>query len=1032
MPIKVTLKNKKGKIEDLPGLNINEGECVFPFFYKDNEYTDSCFKGKKGDWCATETNPKTKTVKKWAYCIDDEEGEPSPTGAPAPKPKEKPASKPKKVTKKKARPDIGIKVPDNMLVPLSKKIVPKTWVQNNRKAFVNWFDSNFGSYRVKTGTKFTKSEKFSFFNHQKIIKDYMTNISPYRGLLLYHGLGVGKTCGSIGIAEGFRNSRKIVVLLNKSLTQNFRENLKFCGYDYFRTNQHWIFHKFEGKDDPMKKYARMLGITIKKDLGGAWFIDFDKPPNYASIPKGKRDQIDRQINEMIDKKFTFLPLDGLQEKRLQKMQEERFFDNKVLIVDEVHNLTNAMSKSRPGVRARYLYDMIMNAENLKLVFLSGTPMINNLFETAKLFNMLRGYIKTWEIQLMDKHSAPIWEKIDATLKKHPLIDQLFINKRNNTINLTRVPEDYNNTSKGLVLKDDDDDEMDDEQFTNLLASLLPGGKKINIVKHTAFPESEEAFMALFFDPIKNVVKNQELFKRRILGLVSYYRTQDKSKIPTVRTNEVVEVPMSPYQFMLYAKIRKVEIENDKKRGRSKKTTSKKEIDPEQEIFAVKSSYRAYSRMHCSFVFPESIPRPYPVNEKGEVIDDGLGDETEEKEVKSAEKDRAQAYEVEKGKALKKLDRQRETFLVVDEPEKLLKYSPKYNIIVDSIKSMNGTSFVYTEYKTLEGIAVLSIVLKANGFAPFNIKKDESGNWVIDVDPEDEGKPKYAFWGDKGETSELIRRIYNNDYDELPTSLREQLTGKSNLRGGVIKVLLTTKTGAEGIDLKNVRQVHIVEPYWNPVRMKQVKGRAVRVGSHLQLPPEDRLVDIYTYLATIPADLLSENRTIQMDTGGMTSDQALFELSQKKLSIMEDLLRMIKEASIDCSLNYNDTFDTEEPFTCVDFGTSLAPDAYSFVPDINKEIEDKDMKRVITKVKWVPKIIKVKVSGKVREFALKPAPLGEPQLLFDLKVLRDSKRSGEPIGELVKTPEGKRTIKLYAKSKKKLMGKGKKKSRKSKK
>ena len=152
---------------------------------------------------------------------------------------------------------------------------------------------------------------------------------------------------------------------------------------------------------------------------------------------------------MIDKKFTFLPLDGLQEKRLQKMQEERFFDNKVLIVDEVHNLTNAMSKSRPGVRARYLYDMIMNAENLKLVFLSGTPMINNLFETAKLFNMLRGYIKTWEIQLMDKHSAPIWEKIDATLKKHPLIDQLFINKRNNTINLTRVPEDYNNTSKDL-------------------------------------------------------------------------------------------------------------------------------------------------------------------------------------------------------------------------------------------------------------------------------------------------------------------------------------------------------------------------------------------------------------------------------------------------------------------------------------------------------------------------------------------------------------------------------------------------------
>ena len=49
----------------------------------------------------TETNPKTKTVKKWAYCIDDEEGEPSSTGAPAPKPEEKPTSKPKKATKKR-------------------------------------------------------------------------------------------------------------------------------------------------------------------------------------------------------------------------------------------------------------------------------------------------------------------------------------------------------------------------------------------------------------------------------------------------------------------------------------------------------------------------------------------------------------------------------------------------------------------------------------------------------------------------------------------------------------------------------------------------------------------------------------------------------------------------------------------------------------------------------------------------------------------------------------------------------------------
>ena len=1026
-PIKVTLKNKKGKIEDLPGLDINKGECVFPFFYKDEEYKDKCFQGKKGEWCATEVNPKSKTVRKWAYCLKEGEGEPSSEGAPAPKKATKPAPK-KKINTKKKKLDNPFKVPEEFVVPKTKKIIPKTWMPNNRKAFVNWFDTNFEKYRVKKGTKFVKGDKFSFFNHQKIIQDYMSSVSPYRGLLLYHGLGVGKTCGSIGIAEGFRNSRDIVVLLNKSLTQNFRENLKFCGYDYFRTNQHWIFHKFTGKDDALKKYARILGIPLKRDLGGAWFIDFEKPPNYSSIPKEKRDQIDRQINDMIDKKFTFLPLDGLQEKKLQKMKDERFFDNKVLIVDEVHNLTNAMSKSFPGIRARYLYDMIMNAEDMKLIFLSGTPMINNLFETAKLFNMLRGYIVTWEIQLLDKHSAPVWGKITSVLEKHSAIDQLFINKRNNTISLTRVNSEFKKTPRGLVINEDDnDDELTNEEFTKMIEGLLPGKKKTTIVKHTAFPESEEEFMNLFFDPIKNRVKNEELFKRRILGLVSYYRTQDKSKIPTVRTNEVIEVPMSDYQFGQYATIRKVEIENDKRRGKSKKTTSKKEVDPEKELFSVKSSYRAYSRMHCSFVFPESIPRPYPLNEKGEVIEDAE-EPVEEKDEKKMEKDRAAAYEVEKSKTLRKLDRQRETFLVVDDSEKLLKYSPKYNVIIDSINSMNGTSFIYTEYKTLEGIAVLSICLKANGFAPFNIKKNESGNWVIDEAEEDRGKPKYAFWGEKGETSELIRRIYNNDFEDLPPSLREGLKGKSNLRGGVIKVLLTTKTGAEGIDLKNVRQVHIVEPYWNPVRMKQVMGRAVRVGSHLQLPPAERLVDIYTYLAVIPPDLLAEDRTIQMDSGGNTSDQALYDLSQKKLSIMDTFLKMIKEASVDCSLNYNDTVNTAEPFTCLDFGSSVSSEAYSFIPDIKKEIEDKDLSRVITKVKWTPKIIKAKVKGKMREFALKPAPPDEPQLLFNVTVLRNSKRSGQPIGEIIKTPEGKTSIKFYAKSKKAVKGGSKKKKK----
>ena len=121
-------------------------------------------------------------------------------------------------------------------------------------------------------------------------------------------------------------------------------------------------------------------------------------------------------------------------------------------------------------------------------------------------------------------------------------------------------------------------------------------------------------------------------------------------------------------------------------------------------------------------------------------------------------------------------------------------------------------------------------------------------------------------GGDEEMSDIIRKVYNNDFEELPKSLKSQSekSGKNNLRGDILKVLLTTKTGAEGIDLHNVRQVHVVEPFWNPM-VKQVKGRAVRVGSHVQLPPSDRTVEIFTYLASITKPQLKSDKQIADDS-----------------------------------------------------------------------------------------------------------------------------------------------------------------------
>ena len=106
-------------------------------------------------------------------------------------------------------------------------------------------------------------------------------------------------------------------------------------------------------------------------------------------------------------------------------------------------------------------------------------------------------------------------RLEEILERHPLIDQLFINKRNNFISLTRVPDDYVNTTKGLVIKEDDDDELNDEDFTKMIESIVPGKRKqqLLIILHSL---KLKINLCLYFLTIKNQVKNNELYKRRII------------------------------------------------------------------------------------------------------------------------------------------------------------------------------------------------------------------------------------------------------------------------------------------------------------------------------------------------------------------------------------------------------------------------------------------------------------------------------------------------------------------------------------
>ena len=93
--------------------------------------------------------------------------------------------------------------------------------------------------------------------------------------------------------------------------------------------------------------------------------------------------------------------------------------------------------------------------------------------------------------------------------------------------------------------------------------------------------------------------------------------------------------------------------------------------------------------------------------------------------------------------------------------------------------------------------------------------------------------------------------------QTPQPLVPELTSihPNNLYGEVIKVIMITSSGSEGITLKNVRYVHL-PLYWHPVRGEQVIGRARRIRSHDALPEEERTVEVFQYLMVLSEEQLT--------------------------------------------------------------------------------------------------------------------------------------------------------------------------------
>jgi len=777
----------------------------------------------------------------------------------------------------------------------------------------------------------SKSSK-DLFHYQKIVRDYLLIETPYRGLLLYHGLGSGKTCSSIAVAESLLDTKKVFVLLPASLQDNYRGEIRKCGDPIYAYEQFW---ESRNLSDESREQAKGMGISeLFLDKNGKFYVTVSgRPPNFRTLPQNDQTLIKKQIDDILEQRFTFINYNGISSANVDKIlppDTPRMFDNSVVIIDEAHNLIGAVLQEREIKKK--LYDMIYNAKDCKVVCLSGTPVVNRPNEIAYLMNLLRGPIERVSIPVK---SAISWDEgmMTSFFRKQKDIDTIEYNSVKRTIMLTRNPPHfetvYSEKNERIAVKYNKDLDQEpnikkwvmkwkNEFESEFGGTELPDEEKLVVEMLECLPTKFEDFMNTFVDGLK--VKNALMFQKRIQGLVSYFKGADERLIPK-RIGEdetLVKIPMSDQQFTQYLEVRWIEIQSDSKRGKTSANANESY-----------GSYRMTSRLLCNYAVPSEF-RPTKEERQDENAKDF------------------------KPEILEKLRADPKRFL---SEEGLAIFSPKMLQMLRDIKKNIGedgkyrNQFIYSQYRTLEGLGIFGAVLEANGFQEYKLVKKQ-GIWEEDPSMKP-GVPAYAsFLGGEGEERELFRQIFNESYsDTFPENL------KAAIKERRLCVFMASSAGAEGITLANVRNVYIMEAYWNPARIDQVIGRAIRICSHARLPMDERNVEVKMYLSVFTPEQITtgegpnivpirrNDMVLKRYEGDeprdafMSSDEFLYEVAYEKSRIIKNIALLLKQAAIDCEV-HRKLHSKEKPvIQCMRFDSTATSEDLAFKPAYTSDEKD---------------------------------------------------------------------------------------------
>jgi superfamily II DNA or RNA helicase len=732
----------------------------------------------------------------------------------------------------------------------------------------------FRDTEVKEKVDYNKIEynkkEFTLEPHQVFLKNYISPDTPYNGILVFHQTGVGKTCTAISIAEGFKKTLKNMnkkILVLSTLQQNFKEELYSFYKERIKKNPEDIVQctgkAYElGEESIYLTQQQKEREVYKLKKSYYQFFGYKKFANHITDNTGGWKGEEELINEKI-KKFI-----------------SKEFDDRVIIIDEIQNIKTDNRKELKSVQP-ILQSIIKYGKNIKLILMSATPMFDRPDEIIFYINLL---LQNDGRETINKNE--IFNKNDGTLK-------------------------------------------------------LEGEKKLrNAFKgYVSYVRGEKPFIF----PFRIYPKNSVLpdYKYYISG--KKIENDKRLKYTKIILCEMKNIQSHTYLYYLKKKIKEGKIkenidnESDENIEYSENESNNKSESKEEENQHENKSEDEKKNMGLLYDLTKISNIIFPIsntNNSNNNISPDIGSFTKSSIDTNYDNGFGGYYKVTNIIGSKKVVQYRyQSHAIFNkdtnneapfaDEKHLENYSTKFYSALKTIKNSTGLILVFSQFIE-QGALSFALMLEQNGFdrecsegeyklLDYNANKLKKGGKrkficykcghdASYIDHFDEKSSNYhVFKRAKyilciGESKDIVKV----KKEEALKKFRD----KKNMYGEEIKVIIGTRIISEGLDFKYLRQVHILEPWYNLSRHEQLIGRAIRYLSHKDLPPDEHNVEIYQYASILKKK--NDEITIRESV-----DLKNYRIAENKDIIIKNITRIMKESSVDCVLFRNSNIITSD-------------------------------------------------------------------------------------------------------------------------